>query len=41
MSAFLGNIFIVLSQMGCQQNFVQRYLSMSSQKDITKYETIL
>jgi solute carrier family 5 (sodium-coupled monocarboxylate transporter), member 8/12 len=35
-SAWLGQLFMSLSLFGCQQNFVQRYLSMKSIKDVTK-----
>lgn len=36
-SAWLGQLFMSLSLFGCQQNFVQRYLSMKSIKEVTKY----
>lgn len=36
LSAWLGNLFISLSVLGCQQNNVQRYMSMKSQKDVTR-----
>lgn len=36
-SAWIGQLFMSLSLFGCQQNFVQRYLSMKSIKDVTKY----
>lgn len=35
-SAWLGQLFMSLSLFGCQQNFVQRYLSMKSIKEVTK-----
>lgn len=35
LSAWLGQLFISLSVLGCQQNNVQRYMSMKSQKDVT------
>ncbi|XP_056636007.1 sodium-coupled monocarboxylate transporter 1-like [Diorhabda sublineata] len=35
-SAVLGNLFMSLSILGCQQSFVQRYCSMESQKQVTK-----
>lgn len=37
LSAWLGQLFISLSVLGCQQNNVQRYMSMKSQKDVTRY----
>jgi solute carrier family 5 (sodium-coupled monocarboxylate transporter), member 8/12 len=36
MSAWIGQLFISLSLFGCQQNFVQRYLSMKSIKEVRK-----
>lgn len=36
LSAWLGQFFISMSQFGCQQNFIQRYLSMPSLKKINK-----
>ena len=33
-SAWLGQLFMSLSLMGCQQNFVQRYVSMKSFKEV-------
>ncbi|KAK9889562.1 hypothetical protein WA026_006936 [Henosepilachna vigintioctopunctata] len=36
MSALIGQLFMSLSIFGCQQNFVQRYCSMDSQKKVTK-----
>lgn len=36
-SATLGQLFMSLSMFGCQQNFVQRYFSMDSQKQVEKY----
>ncbi|XP_011629551.1 sodium-coupled monocarboxylate transporter 2 [Pogonomyrmex barbatus] len=36
MSATLGQLFMSLSIFGCQQNFVQRYCSMSSQRKVVK-----
>jgi solute carrier family 5 (sodium-coupled monocarboxylate transporter), member 8/12 len=36
MSAWLGQFFISMSLFGCQQNFVQRYLSMKSFKQVKK-----
>lgn len=35
-SALVGQLFMSLSIFGCQQNFVQRYCSMDSQKKVTK-----
>lgn len=35
-SALIGQLFMSLSILGCQQNFVQRYCSMGSQKKVTK-----
>lgn len=35
-SAWIGQLFMSLSLFGCQQNFVQRYLSMKSIKQVTK-----
>ncbi|XP_008198466.1 sodium-coupled monocarboxylate transporter 1 isoform X1 [Tribolium castaneum] len=35
-SALIGQLFMSLSIFGCQQNFVQRYCSMDSQKKVTK-----
>ncbi|XP_028145397.1 sodium-coupled monocarboxylate transporter 1-like [Diabrotica virgifera virgifera] len=35
-SAVFGNLFMSLSILGCQQSFVQRYLSMGSQQQVTK-----
>ena len=35
-SAWLGQLFMSLSLFGCQQNFVQRYLSMKSVKQVTR-----
>lgn len=37
-SAWLGQLFMSLSIFGCQQSFVQRYLSMDSIKSVTKYD---
>lgn len=37
LSAWLGNLFISLSVLGCQQNNVQRYMSMKSQKEVTRW----
>lgn len=36
-SAILGQLFMSLSIFGCQQNFVQRYCSMSSQSKVNKW----
>lgn len=36
-SAVVGQLFMSLSILGCQQSFVQRYCSMESQKQVTKY----
>ncbi|XP_014475727.1 PREDICTED: sodium-coupled monocarboxylate transporter 2 [Dinoponera quadriceps] len=36
LSATLGQLFMSLSIFGCQQNFVQRYCSMSSQRKVVK-----
>jgi len=33
-SAWVGQLFMSLSLFGCQQNFVQRYLSMKSIKEV-------
>ncbi|KAJ6637844.1 Sodium-coupled monocarboxylate transporter 1, partial [Pseudolycoriella hygida] len=35
-SAYLGQLFISLSILGCQQNLVQRYLSMKSEKEVKR-----
>jgi solute carrier family 5 (sodium-coupled monocarboxylate transporter), member 8/12 len=35
-SAWIGQLFMSLSLFGCQQNFVQRYLSMKSLNEVTK-----
>lgn len=35
-SAWFGQLFISMSLFGCQQNFIQRYLSMPSLKKVTK-----
>lgn len=35
-SAIVGQLFMSLSIFGCQQNFVQRYCSMESQRKVTK-----
>ncbi|GJQ71827.1 hypothetical protein Trydic_g11509 [Trypoxylus dichotomus] len=35
-SALVGQLFMSLSIFGCQQNFVQRYCSMKSQRQVTK-----
>eukprot|EP00102_Acyrthosiphon_pisum_P021075 XP_016658285.1 PREDICTED: sodium-coupled monocarboxylate transporter 2-like [Acyrthosiphon pisum] len=35
-SATLGQLFMTLSMFGCQQNLVQRYFSMDSQKQVEK-----
>lgn len=35
-SAWLGQLFMSLSLFGCQQNFVQRYLSMKSIKQVSR-----
>lgn len=35
-SAWFGQLFMSLSLMGCQQNFVQRYVSMKSMKEVKK-----
>lgn len=37
MSAWIGQMFMSLSLYGCQQNFVQRYCSMKSEKKVQKY----
>jgi hypothetical protein len=39
-SAILGQLFMSLSIFGCQQNFVQRYCSMSSRSKVVKYVLI-
>uniref|UniRef100_A0A336LQ40 CSON000743 protein n=1 Tax=Culicoides sonorensis TaxID=179676 RepID=A0A336LQ40_CULSO len=36
LSAWMGQFFISMSLFGCQQNFIQRYLSMPSLKKINK-----
>lgn len=36
LSAWLGQLFISLSVLGCQQNNVQRYMSLKSQKDVNR-----
>ncbi|KAJ8865657.1 hypothetical protein PR048_033177 [Dryococelus australis] len=36
LSALFGQLFMSLSIFGCQQNFVQRYCSMKSQKTVTQ-----
>lgn len=36
LSALFGQLFMSLSIFGCQQNFVQRYCSMDSQRAVTK-----
>lgn len=36
LSAWLGQLFISLSVLGCQQNNVQRYMSMNSRKEVTR-----
>lgn len=36
LSAYLGQLFISLSVLGCQQNLVQRYLSMKSEKEVRR-----
>ncbi|XP_077283953.1 sodium-coupled monocarboxylate transporter 1 [Arctopsyche grandis] len=36
MSAWVGQMFMSLSLYGCQQNFVQRYCSMKSEKKVRK-----
>ncbi|GLV32644.1 uncharacterized protein CBL_00649 [Carabus blaptoides fortunei] len=35
-SALIGQLFMSVSIFGCQQNFVQRYCSMDSQRKVTK-----
>lgn len=35
-SAYLGQLFISLSILGCQQNLVQRYLSMKTEKEVKR-----
>lgn len=35
-SAWLGQLFMSLSLMGCQQNFVQRYVSMKNFAEVKK-----
>ena len=39
-SALLGQFFISLSLYGCQQSFVQRYLSMKTQEKVVRYGTL-
>ncbi|XP_068156104.1 sodium-coupled monocarboxylate transporter 1 [Drosophila tropicalis] len=34
LSAWLGQLFMSLSQIGCQQNFMQRYVSLKSLKEV-------
>jgi len=36
LSALFGQLFMSLSIFGCQQNFVQRYCSMDSQRAVTR-----
>lgn len=36
LSAWTGQLFVSIGILGCQQNLVQRYLSMSSVKEIRK-----
>lgn len=36
MSAWMGQLFVSIGILGCQQNLVQRYLSMNSEKEIRK-----
>lgn len=36
-SAWLGQLFMSLSLFGCQQNFVQRYVSMKCLKDVKRF----
>ncbi|XP_049860882.1 sodium-coupled monocarboxylate transporter 1 [Schistocerca gregaria] len=36
LSAVFGQLFMSLSIFGCQQNFVQRYISMGSVREVTK-----
>ncbi|XP_023177962.1 sodium-coupled monocarboxylate transporter 2 [Drosophila hydei] len=35
-SAWLGQLFMSLSQIGCQQNFMQRYVSLKSLKEVRR-----
>ncbi|XP_075163177.1 sodium-coupled monocarboxylate transporter 2 [Haematobia irritans] len=35
-SAWLGQLFVSLSQFGCQQNFMQRYVSLKSMKEVKR-----
>ncbi|KAM7364289.1 sodium-coupled monocarboxylate transporter 1 isoform 2-T14 [Cochliomyia hominivorax] len=35
-SAWLGQLFLSLSQFGCQQNFMQRYVSLKSMKEVKR-----
>lgn len=37
LSATLGQLFMSLSIFGCQQNFVQRYCSMTSERKVIKW----
>lgn len=37
LSAWLGQLFIYVCVLGCEQNMVQRYLSMSSVSEVRKY----
>ncbi|XP_022224905.2 LOW QUALITY PROTEIN: sodium-coupled monocarboxylate transporter 1 [Drosophila obscura] len=36
LSAWLGQLFMSLSQIGCQQNFMQRYVSLKSLKQVRR-----
>lgn len=35
-SAWLGQLFMSLSQFGCQQNFMQRYVSLKSTTEVKR-----
>ncbi|XP_049317937.1 sodium-coupled monocarboxylate transporter 1 [Bactrocera dorsalis] len=36
LSAWIGQLFMSLSQFGCQQNFMQRYVSLKSMSDVRR-----
>lgn len=40
-SAWLGQLFISMSLLGCQQNFVQRYVSMNTFKEVKKWKILI
>lgn len=39
-SAWLGQLFMSLAQIGCQQNFMQRYVSLKSLKEVKRFVKI-